>query len=176
MTEGETTPMAPFVAKDRVIVGASGGEFGIYGWLKGLISKPARSFGPQRNIVPTPACSSSPAPSKPFTTKTRRRPARRAGRKRHGRAAAGAVWGWISYDPDLDLLYYGVGNPAPYNTEQRPGDNKWSNSVLARRPSDGSLVWAYQFTPHDSWDYDAVASMILTEQKIKAVQERYSSR
>src|SRR3989454_2095574 len=69
----------------------------------------------------------------------------------------------MSYDPDLDLLYYGTGNPAPYNPEQRAGDNKWTASVLARRPEDGTLVWAYQFTPHDSWDYDATAEMILAD-------------
>src|SRR3989449_2246273 len=69
----------------------------------------------------------------------------------------------MSYDPDLDLLYYGTGNPAPYNPEQGAGDNKWTASVLARRPEDGTLVWAYQFTPHDSWDYDAASEMILAD-------------
>src|SRR3989442_13475396 len=73
------------------------------------------------------------------------------------------MWGWLSYDPDLDLLYFGTGNAAPYNAEQRPGDNRWASSVLARRPGDGALVWAYQFTPHDSWDYDANAEMILAD-------------
>ena len=73
------------------------------------------------------------------------------------------MWGWFSYDPALDLVYYGVGNPGPYNPEQRPGDNKWTNSVLARRPGDGSLVWAYQFTPHDNWDYDSNAEKILAD-------------
>ena len=72
----------------------------------------------------------------------------------------------MSYDPELDLVYYGVGNPSPYNAEQRPGDNKWTGSVLARRPGDGSLVWAYQFTPHDNWDYDADSTMILADLKI----------
>jgi lanthanide-dependent methanol dehydrogenase len=76
------------------------------------------------------------------------------------------VWGWISYDPQLDLVYYGVGNPSPYNAEQRVGDNKWTSSVLARRPSDGSLVWAYQTTPHDNWDYDAVSTLILADVNI----------
>src|SRR5207247_10177770 len=71
------------------------------------------------------------------------------------------VWGWTSYEPDLVLLDSGTGNPAPYNPEQRVGDNKWTASVLARRPEDGTLVWAYQFTPHDSWDYDAASEMIL---------------
>lgn len=65
--------------------------------------------------------------------------------------------------PGLDLLYYGTGNPGPYNADQRAGDNKWTSSVLARRPADGALVWAYQFTPHDNWDYDANAENILAE-------------
>ena len=56
--------------------------------------------------------------------------------------------------------------PSPYNAEQRPGDNKWTGSVLARHPGDGALVWAYQFTPHDNWDYDAVSTMILADVKI----------
>ena len=73
------------------------------------------------------------------------------------------VWGGISYDPELDLIYYGTGNPSPYNPEQRVGDNKWTASVLARRPADGALVWAYQFTPHDNWDYDATGAMILAD-------------
>src|SRR6266487_2611036 len=79
---------------------------------------------------------------------------------KHGGAP---VWGWLSYDPVLDLFYYGTGNPAPYNADQRPGDNKWATSVLARRPGDGTLVWAYQFTPADNWDYDAVQEMILAD-------------
>jgi glucose dehydrogenase len=72
----------------------------------------------------------------------------------------------MSYDPELDLVYYGVGNPSPYNSEQRLGDNKWTGSVLARHPADGALVWAYQFTPHDNWDYDAVSTMILADVKL----------
>src|SRR2546430_13693927 len=56
----------------------------------------------------------------------------------------------MSYDPDHDLLYYGTGNPAPYNPEQRAGDNKWTASVLARRPEDGALVWAYRSEEHTS--------------------------
>jgi PQQ-dependent dehydrogenase (methanol/ethanol family) len=79
------------------------------------------------------------------------------------KTGGGSVWGWISYDPDLDLFYYGTGNPAPYNAEQRQGDNKWTSSVLARRPGDGALVWAYQFTPWDNWDYDANAAMVLAD-------------
>jgi PQQ-dependent dehydrogenase (methanol/ethanol family) len=79
------------------------------------------------------------------------------------RTGGAPVWGWVSYDPDLDLVYYGTGNAGPYNAEQRAGDNKWTASVLARRPGDGTLVWAYQFTPHDSWDFDATGAMVLAD-------------
>ena len=73
------------------------------------------------------------------------------------------VWGWLSYDAELDLVYYGTGNPAPWNADERKGDNRWATSVMARRPGDGSLVWAYQFTPHDMWDYDATQELILAD-------------
>jgi PQQ-dependent dehydrogenase (methanol/ethanol family) len=82
------------------------------------------------------------------------------------RIGGAPVWGWLAYDPDLDLVYYGTGNAAPYNPDQRLGDNKWTSSVLARHPADGSLVWAYQFTPHDSWDYDSTGAMILADLKV----------
>jgi PQQ-dependent dehydrogenase (methanol/ethanol family) len=82
------------------------------------------------------------------------------------------VWGWLSYDPALDLVYYGTGNPGPYNPEQRPGDNKWTSSVLARRPADGALVWAYQFTPNDNWDYDANAENILADLTVAGRRRR----
>lgn len=160
--EGETTPMAPFVAGDRVIVGASGGEFGIYGWLKGLDLKSGKVAWTARNVGPDSAMLVKQGTFKPFYDKgtelgTSTWP------KDAWKTGGAPVWGWISYDPDLDLIYYGVGNPAPYNPEQRMGDNKWTSSVLARRPGDGSLVWAYQFTPHDNWDYDAASELLLVD-------------
>ena len=162
LSEGETTPMAPLVVKDRVIVGASGGEFGIYGWIKGLDLRTGRVAWTAHNIGPDTAVRARPGTFKPHYDSgselgltTWPRDAWKTG--------GAPVWGWISYDPALDLLYYGTGNPAPYNPEQRPGDNKWSSSVLARRPADGSLVWAYQFTPNDNWDYDAASEMILAD-------------
>ncbi len=163
--EGETTPMAPFVVKDRVIVGASGGEFGIYGWVKGLDLKTGKIVWTGRNIGPDAEVLAKPGTFKPFYD--RGTELGKSSWPEDGYKTGGApVWGWMSYDPELDLVYYGVGNPSPYNPEQRVGDNKWTGSVLARRPSDGSLIWAYQFTPHDNWDYDAVSTMILADIKI----------
>ncbi|HZP88825.1 MAG TPA: PQQ-dependent dehydrogenase, methanol/ethanol family, partial [Burkholderiales bacterium] len=159
---GETTTMAPLVVKDRVIVGASGGEFGIYGWVKGLDLASGKVVWTARNIGPD-----AEMLAKPGTFKPRYAEGSDLGAKTWPKDAwktGGApVWGWMSFDPQLDLIYYGTGNPAPYNAEQRAGDNKWSASVLARRPLDGALVWAYQFTPHDNWDYDATAAMILAD-------------
>jgi lanthanide-dependent methanol dehydrogenase len=159
---GETVTMAPLVVKDRVIVGVSGGEFGIYGWTKGLDLKSGkvvwtgRNLGPDADMLIKAGTFKAPYDSgADLGVHTWPGDAWRTG--------GGPVWGWVSYDPDLDLVYYGTGNAGPYNAEQRPGDNKWTASVLARRPSDGTLVWAYQFTPHDSWDYDATGAMVLAD-------------
>jgi alcohol dehydrogenase (cytochrome c)/methanol dehydrogenase (cytochrome c) subunit 1 len=75
----------------------------------------------------------------------------------------GPTWGWYSYDPELDLFYYGTGNPGTWNPDQRPGDNKWAMTIFARRPESGKVVWAYQMTPHDEWDYDGVNENVLFE-------------
>jgi PQQ-dependent dehydrogenase (methanol/ethanol family) len=163
--EGETTPMAPFVAKSVVIVGPSGGEFGIHGWLKGLDLKTGKVLWTARNIGSDTEVLAKRDTFKPYYDKGEDL-ALRSWPKGAANIGGGPVWGWISYDPQLDLIYYGTGNPSPYNAEQREGDNKWTCSVLARRPSDGSLIWAYQFTPHDNWDYDANATMILADVSI----------
>ena len=166
LSQGETTPVAPFVVRDRVIVGASGGEFGIHGWVKGLDLRTGRIAWTAYNVGPDSELLARPGTFRPFYDKGEDLGATTwpPDAWRHG---GGPVWGWMSYDPRLDLVYYGVGNPGPYNPEQRAGDNKWTASVLARRPDDGALVWAYQFTPHDSWDYDANAEMILAELELK---------
>jgi len=169
--QGETTPMAPFVVKGKVIVGPSGGEFGIHGWVKALelatghLSWTAYSEGPDADVL------ARPATFRPFYDRGTDLALTSWPADAWQRAGV-PVWGWLSYDPDLDLLYYGTGNAAPYNPEQRPGDNKWASSVLARRPEDGSLVWAYQFTPHENWDFDANAEMILADVTVKGRRRR----
>ena len=75
-------------------------------------------------------------------------------------------WSWISYDPDLDLIYYGTANPGPWNADQRPGDNKWTCTIFARRPETGEAIWAYQINPHDDHDYDGVNENILLDLNI----------
>ncbi|HYL03526.1 MAG TPA: PQQ-dependent dehydrogenase, methanol/ethanol family, partial [Steroidobacteraceae bacterium] len=159
---GETVTMAPLVVGDRVIVGASGGEFGIYGWVKALDLRSGRIVWTAHNLGPDTDMLVRPNTFRPPYGGAVDEGARSwpGDSWKNGGAP---VWGSISYDPQLDLIYYGTGNAAPYDAERRPGDNKWTASVLARRPETGALVWAYQFTPHDSWDYDATGAMILAD-------------
>ena len=82
------------------------------------------------------------------------------------KTGAGAVWGWVSYDPETNLIYYGTSNPGPRVPAQRPGDNLWTSAMFARDATTGMAKWAYQFTPHDQWDYDGVNENVLLDMPI----------
>jgi alcohol dehydrogenase (cytochrome c) len=163
---GESMTMAPLVVKNRVLVGNSGGEFGVRGWLAGLdagtgkIVWRAYATGPDKDVLIGPDF-------KPFYKKDR---GPDLGMKtwpgETWKIGGGAGWCWISYDPDLDLIYYGTSNPGPWNPEQRPGDNKWTSALFARRPETGEAIWAYQFNPHDLHDYDGINENILLDLNI----------
>ncbi|MEZ0231631.1 MAG: methanol/ethanol family PQQ-dependent dehydrogenase [Methylophilaceae bacterium] len=75
----------------------------------------------------------------------------------------GSVWGWWPYDPKLNLVYYGTGNPSVWNPDVRPGDNKWSMTIFARDLDTGIAKWGMQMTPHDEWDYDGINEVVLFE-------------
>jgi PQQ-dependent dehydrogenase (methanol/ethanol family) len=171
LSRGETMTMAPLVVRDRVIVGAAGGEYGIRGWVKGLDLASGRVVWTGYNVGPDEELLARPGTFRSFYQRGTNLSLESW--PRDGWRVGGApVWGWLSYDPQLDLVYYGTGNPAPYNSEQRPGDNRWATSVLARDPDDGSLRWAYQFTPADNWDYDSAQEMILTELPVAGRQRK----
>jgi len=173
LARGETITMAPLVIGTRVIVGPSGGEYGIHGRVDALDLATGRIVWTGRNTGPDSMVLARPATFRPFYDRgAGPDQAQRTWPGDTWRRGGAPVWGWLSYDPTLDLLYYGTGNPGPYNADQRPGDNKWTSSVLARRPGDGSLVWAYQFTPNDNWDYDANAENILVDLTIKGQMRR----
>ena len=160
---GETITMAPLVVKDRVLVGNAGAEMGVRGWLtaldvrSGTIAWRAYSTGPDGDVLIGPGF-------RPFYAADRGKDLGVATWPGSAwQRGGGTVWGWISYDPALDLVYYGTSNPGPWNPHQRPGDNKWTATVFARRPATGEAVWAYQFNPHDEHDYDAVNEMVLVD-------------
>ena len=163
INKGETMTMAPLVVKGKVIVGNSGGELGIHGWLTaldastGAVAWRAYHTGPDSLVLIGPRF-------KPFYKADQGKDLGVTtwppDKWRQGGAGA---WGWISYDAELDLVYYGTANPGPWNPELRPGDNKWSTTLFARDPDTGEAVWAYQWNPHDLHDYDSVNESILLD-------------
>ncbi|HEX8243236.1 MAG TPA: methanol/ethanol family PQQ-dependent dehydrogenase [Longimicrobium sp.] len=161
--KGESITMAPLVVKGKVLVGNSGGEFGVRGWLTalnladGTLAWRAYSTGPDREVLIGPDFH-------PFYPQDRGKDLGVTSWPPDAwKIGGGTVWGWISYDPALDLIYYGTGNPGPWNADQRPGDNKWTAGIFARRPDDGRAIWFYQWSPHDLWDYDGVNELVLLD-------------
>jgi lanthanide-dependent methanol dehydrogenase len=172
ITKGETITMAPLVAKDKVIVGNSGGEMGVRGWAQALDVSTGKtvwkaySTGPDSEVL-------IGADYKPFYDKEKGKdlgvstwPADM------WQQGGGTVWGWISYDPELNLIYYGTSNPGPWNSTMRPGDNKWSAGIFARDLDTGQARWFYQLSPHDVSDYDGVNESILIDMEWKGEQRK----
>ena len=163
---GATSTAAAHVFDDTIIVGISGGEFGVRGYvqaydLEGNAKYKAYSTGPDEEMLIDPEKTTSMLKpvGKDSSLKTWQGDQWKIG--------GGTTWGWYSYDPDLNMFYYGNGNPSTWNPVQRPGDNKWSMSLFGRDLDTGMAKWVYQMTPYDEWDYDGVNEVILAEQKVK---------
>ncbi|MEH2541384.1 MULTISPECIES: lanthanide-dependent methanol dehydrogenase XoxF5 [unclassified Bradyrhizobium] len=168
--KGATGTSSPLVVKDKVLIGISGGEFGVqchvtaYDLKSGKQVWRAFSEGPDDQIMFDEKTTEHGKPvGKDSSIKTWQGDQWKIG--------GGCTWGWMSYDPSLNLVYYGSGNPSTWNPKQRPGDNKWSMTVFARNADTGVARWVYQMTPHDEWDYDGVNEMILSDQNVNG-QER----
>ena len=166
--QGQTMTMAPLVVHDKVIVGVSGGEYGVRGALtaydlgSGKMVWRAYSVGPDEDIKFDPAKTIDGATQSPVGKDS----SIKTWEGNEWTLGGGTTWGWYSYDPDLNLVYYGTGNPGTWNPSQRPGDNKWSTTIIARNPDTGVAAWAYQMTPHDAWDYDGINESVLTETSV----------
>jgi PQQ-dependent dehydrogenase (methanol/ethanol family) len=165
-SKGETGTDAPFVFKDKVFIGVSGGEFGVRGWVSaynlsdGKLAWRAYSEGPDSDIKVDPQKTTELG--KPVGENS----SLKTWEGDQWKIGGGATWGWYSYDPALNLMYYGSGNPSTWNPKQRPGDNKWSMTIWARDVDTGMAKWVYQMTPHDEWDFDGVNEMILADENI----------
>ena len=163
-TIGETNTATVLPIKDKVIVGISGGEYGVRGSVtaydmdSGDLVWRAYSMGPDSDILmdPDETTHLGEPVGKDSGTNTWEGDQWTIG--------GGATWGWYSVDMEENLFYYGSGNPSTWNPAQRPGDNRWSMTIFARDIDTGMAKWVYQMTPHDEWDYDGVNEMILTEQ------------
>ncbi len=162
-SKGQTGTSAPMVYKDKVYVGISGGEFGVRGSMTaysiddGKKLWRAYSMGPDSDMLVNPEKTTELGKpvGKDSSLKTWEGDQWKIG--------GGTTWGWYSFDPELNLIYYGSGNPSTWNPTQRPGDNKWSMTIWARNADTGEAKWVYQMTPHDEWDYDGVNEMILAD-------------
>jgi alcohol dehydrogenase (cytochrome c) len=161
---GMTMTMAPLAVGNKVYVGNSGGELGVRGFIAALDVATGKevwrawSTGPDADVLIGPGF-------QPFYPKDRGTnlgattwPSEDLWRK-----GGSTVWGWISYDPALNLIYHGTANPGVWNPDMRPGDNKWSTTLFARDPETGFARWAYQHTPHDAWDFDGVNESIIVD-------------
>jgi PQQ-dependent dehydrogenase (methanol/ethanol family) len=165
-SKGDTGTSAAMVVKDKVIVGISGGEFGVRGSVTAYNIKDGKrvwraySMGPDSDTLLDPE----------KTTHLGKPVGKDSGTNTwegdQWKIGGGTTWGWYSYDPQLNLVYYGSGNPSTWNPKQRPGDNRWSMTIFARDADTGMTKWVYQMTPHDEWDFDGVNEMILSDQTI----------
>ncbi len=161
--QGQTITMVPLVIRDKVLTGISGGEFGVRGFVTannietGEQVWRAYSTGPDSEVLIGEDFSS------PYASHQGKDLGVSTWKGEEWKRGGGTTWGWYSYDPELNLFYYGTGNPGAWNPDQRPGENKWSMTLFARNPDTGMAKWAYQMTPHDAWDYDGINESILID-------------
>ena len=156
-----TVTAAPRVVKGRVLIGNGGAELGVRGYLSAYDAETGK-LSWRFYTVPGD-------PSKPFESPAMERAAKTWKGEWWKIGGGGTVWDSLAYDPELDLLYVGTGNGSPWNREIRSpggGDNLYLSSILALRPDSGELVWHYQTTPGDAWDYTATQHIILADLEI----------
>jgi alcohol dehydrogenase (cytochrome c) len=147
--EGYSMTVAPLVADGVVLTGISGAEFGTRGFIDGWDPQTGKHLWRTHTI---------PSPDEP------------GGDTWKGdtwKLGGGSTWITGSYDPELNTVYWGVGNPGPFNSAVRPGDNLFTCSVLALDPRTGKIKWHYQFSPNNPFDYDSVAEMVLADMTVE---------
>lgn len=173
---GQTNTNAPHVFKDKVFTGISGGEFGVRGWIAaynlkdGKLAWKGYSMGPDSDMLMDPNTSMTFTDGK--MAPVGKDSSLKTWQGDQWKIGGGTTWGWFSYDPELNAMFYGNGNPSTWNPKQRPGDNKWSMSLWSRDVDSGKVNWVYQMTPHDEWDFDGVNEVPLFEGKDKNGKER----
>jgi PQQ-dependent dehydrogenase (methanol/ethanol family) len=160
---GETGTSAPMVVRDMVYVGISGGEFGVRGSLTAYNTESGERVWRGYSMGPDSDTLMDPNNTTHLGTPVGVDSGIATWEGDQWKIGGGTTWGWYSYDDDLNLVYYGTGNPSTWNPVQRPGDNRWSMTIFARDADTGMAKWVYQMTPHDEWDFDGINEMILAD-------------
>ena len=169
---GETNTATVLPVNDKVIVGISGGEFGVLGHVTAYDINTGKqvwrghSAGPDDHMLMDPE--KTMALGKPVGKDS----SLKTWQGDQWKIGGGTTWGWYSYDPDTNLVFYGSGNPSTWNPAQRPGDNKWSMTIWARDADTGMAKWVYQMTPFDEWDYDGINEMLLADIDVKGKKRK----
>ena len=143
---GYSFTVAPLIADDVLIVGISGGEYGVRGYIEGYDPMTGERLWRTYTV---------PEPGQPGSETWPETDAWERG--------GGPAWLTGTYDPDLNTVYWGTGNAGPWNAGVRPGDNLYTTSILALDPKTGGIKWHYQTTPNDPFDYDATNELVLAE-------------
>jgi alcohol dehydrogenase (cytochrome c) len=143
--QGYSITGAPLAVKDMVLTGVAGGEFGIRGFVRAYDAKTGKERWTRYSI---------PAPGEPGNETWPGDTWQNGG---------GATWTTGAFDPELNLVYWQIGNAGPWNCQVRKGDNKWTASTLALDPDTGEMKWGFQYTPWDCWDYDSVSTPVLAD-------------
>jgi alcohol dehydrogenase (cytochrome c) len=163
INRGETMTMAPLVVKNKVVVGISGGEYGVRGWIQALDADSGKSIWKAYSTGPDEDVKIGPN-FKPFYDSDKGKDLGvSTGPREAWKQGGGTVWGFVTYDPEQNLIFYGAANPGPWNPNQRPGDNKWTAGVFARDLDTGEARWFYQYNPHDLHDWDGINEHVLID-------------
>jgi PQQ-dependent dehydrogenase (methanol/ethanol family) len=168
---GAVNTNAPHIFKDKVITGISGGEWGVRGFIAaydintGKQAWKAYSVGPDAEMLvdANSTMTWTDGSLQPIGANS----SIKTWQGDQWKTGGGTTWGWYSYDKALNLMYYGTGNPSTWNPSQRPGDNRWSMTIMARDVDTGMAKWVFQMTPYDEWDFDGVNEMILADINVK---------
>jgi PQQ-dependent dehydrogenase (methanol/ethanol family) len=163
INRGETFTAAPIVVRNHVLVGNSGGELGVRGYVACLDAHTGKELWRAFNTGPDSDVKIGPNFHAFYPKDQGKDLGVTTWPADQWKLGGSTVWGWMSYDPESNLFFYGTGNPGVWNPDLRPGDNKWSSSIIARDADTGEARWIYQATAHDSWDYDEIMENILID-------------
>lgn len=165
-SKGETNTATVLPIKDKIIVGISGGEFGVQGHVTAYDMESGERLWRAYSTGPDDQLMVDPEKTTHLGEPIGEDSSLNSWEGDQWKIGGGTTWGWYAADTEENLFYYGTGNPSTWNPAQRPGDNRWSMTIFARDIDTGEAKWVYQMTPHDEWDYDGVNEMILTDQEV----------